>query len=392
MTKGRVAITGATGILGSWVLAEALRRGYSPVAIMRDKSIDDARLRLKAVLGLTAMKDAERDVEIMIGDSTKEGLGLSSTDATSLLHSIDAFIHCAACTSFSPAQDDEVLATNVGGTSNVLRFVEQMDVPLYHVSTAYVCGKRTGTIAERDLDHDAGYNNTYERSKNEAERLVRSAFTEGRAAGAVFRPGIIVGASDSAHICQFSNFYNMLQAIEYSVVRAARNGKCVRIAGDASCTKNLIPVDWSARQLWDAIETEGANGATHHLTNPTPPTMSFIVEWLNELFADRGVSIQMLPALDDADGHIKRATKPFEGYLLEEPIFDRENMDRATRHGAPCPEFTAEFMTKLYHYAKSQQWRSIFDTRRRSGHSTNGASNRLHVPVADREPQATPSI
>jgi thioester reductase-like protein len=357
------------------------------VAIMRDKSIEDARLRLKAVLGLAAMKDAERDVEIMIGDSTKEGLGLSSNDAADMRHSIEAFIHCAACTSFSPAQDEEVLATNIGGASNVLKFVEQMDAPLYHVSTAYVCGKRAGTISEHDLDHDAGYNNTYERSKNEAEQLVRSAFSEGRVTGAVFRPGIIVGASSTGHICQFSNFYNMLQAIEYGVGRAARNGKVVRIAGDDSCTKNLIPVDWSANQLWDAIETEGANAATHHLTNPTPPTMSFIVRWLNELFADRGVSIQMLPTLDDADGLIKRATKPFEGYLLEEPVFDRANMDRATSHGAPCPEVTAEFMTKLYRYAKSQQWRSIFDIRRRRGQSANGVSKRSHVPVADRQPK-----
>jgi len=386
MSQGRIALTGATGILGSWVLAEALRRGYSPVAIMRDRSVSDAQSRLKAVLAIAGLHDAEHDVEVVIGDSTKEGLGLSAADTNSVQRSIDGFIHCAACTSFSPAQDDEVLSTNVGGTKNILQFMEQTDAPLYHVSTAYVCGRRTGTIAEGDLEHDAGYNNTYERSKNEAERLVRSAFAAERVSGAVFRPGIIVGAGSSAQICQFSNFYNMVQAIEYGAIRAQRNGRCVRIVGDASCTKNLVPVDWSAQQLWDAIEADGDSGATYHMTNPKPPTMSFIVRWLNEMFADRGVHVEMLPALNDSDALMKRATKPFEGYLLEEPVFDRANMDRATRHGIPCPEFTTAFMTKLIQYAKSQQWRSVFDVRRKGQRApsqltaSQDAAN-LRIPV-----------
>jgi len=59
-----------------------------------------------------------------------------------------------------------------------------------------------------------------------------------------------------------------------------------------------------------------------------------------------------------------RATKHFEGYVLDAPVFDRTNMDRATRQGTPCPEITAEFMTALFEYGKSQQWRSVFDPRR----------------------------
>ena len=155
--------------------------------------------------------------------------------------------------------------------------------------------------------------------------------------------------------------------------------RSVRIVGDGSCTKNLVPVDWSAQQLWDAIETDGVSGRTYHMTNPTPPTMSFIVRWLNALFAERGVRVEMLPSLDDADAMMKRATKPFEGYLLEEPVFDRANMDRATRHGGVCPDFTLDFMTMLYDYAKSQQWRSIFDARRGE---TRAASRRVSTSRA----------
>ncbi len=380
MSSGRIALTGATGILGSWVLAEALRRGYEPVAIMRDRTTEDARIRLGAVLGLAGLPNAERDVEVIRGDSTKEGLGLSPADLSSVRRSLDGFIHCAACTSFSPAQDKEVLETNIGGAKNVIQFAAENDVPLYHVSTAYVCGRQTGTIMEHDLRHNAGYNNTYERSKNEAERIVGKAFENGRAHGTILRPGIIVGASESGRICQFSNFYNMLQAIEYGAIRAIRNGKCVRIVGDGACTKNLVPVDWSAQQLWDAIETEGPSNATYHMTNPNPPTMSFIVSWLNELFAESRVRVEMRSALDDSDGLMKRATKPFEGYLTEEPVFDRTNMDRATRLSAQCPEITPSFMTELFHYAKAQQWRSVFDVRKRRD-AVSGISEPIVQPA-----------
>lgn len=374
MSQGRFVLTGATGILGSWVLAEGIRRGYSPIAIMRDRSIDAARGRLKSVLEIAGLRGAESDVDVVIGDSTKENLGLHDADVKRLHGSLDGLIHCAACTSFSPSQDEEVNATNIGGTTNVLQLAERTCAPLYHVSTAYVCGRRTGTVMESDLEHGAGYNNTYERSKNSAEQFVRTAFKTDQVRGAVFRPGIIVGATQSGRICQFSNFYSMLQAIEFGVRRAQRNGKVVRIAGDGACTKNLVPVDWAASQLWGAIEAEGPSCATYHLTNPAPPTMSFIVEWLNELFDDKGVRVEMLPVLDESDGLMQRATKPFEGYLLEEPVFDRTNMDRATGYGTPCPEFTAEFMTALFRYAQSQQWRSVLDARRREDVLADGAS------------------
>ncbi len=393
MSRGRILLTGATGILGSWVLAESLRRGYSPVAVMRDRSITDARARLKAVLGLAGIHGGEHDVEILTGDSTKENLGLSATDIAGMRRSLDGIIHCAACTSFSPEQDEEVLTTNIGGTKNVLSLAVQTDAPLFHVSTAYVCGRRSGRIAERDLEHDAGYNNTYERSKNEAEGLVRAAFTRGDVHGAVYRPGIIVGATDGGRICQFSNFYKLLQAIDYGAPRARRNGSNFRLFGDPACTINLVPVDWSANQLWDGIETEGASGKSYHMTNHAPPTMEFIVEWLNSLLGDSGVRIELSPDIEEQDAVIRRATKHFEGYVLDEPVFDRKNMNRATPTGGECPEIDTEFLASLFSYGKSQGWRNIFDVRRRDAQPVNGAAKHLgrpHAVAMHRQPQVTP--
>ena len=49
---------------------------------------------------------------------------------------------------------------------------------LLHVSTAYVAGRRTGEIGEDDLSDRFGFENDYERTRYEAERLVRFAATD----------------------------------------------------------------------------------------------------------------------------------------------------------------------------------------------------------------------
>src|ERR1700739_1901309 len=84
---------------------------------------------------------------------------------------------------------------NIGGTANVLALIGQTGrapIPLLHLSTAYVCGKRSGPVAEGELDVGQRFANGYESSKAEAERLVRAAQQQGGIT-AVARPSSVVG-------------------------------------------------------------------------------------------------------------------------------------------------------------------------------------------------------
>jgi len=65
-----------------------------------------------------------------------------------------------------------------------------------HWSTAMVSGDRRGTFYEEDLDAGQKFHNDYERTKYEAEKLVRSAMRQ--LPITVLRPGIIVGDSRTA--------------------------------------------------------------------------------------------------------------------------------------------------------------------------------------------------
>ena len=68
-----------------------------------------------------------------------------------------------------------------------------------------MAGGRSGAVAEADLTGEYGFSCTYELSKYEGECLVQAAKSE--LPISVFRPGMIVGASDTGEIRTFNTFY-----------------------------------------------------------------------------------------------------------------------------------------------------------------------------------------
>ena len=82
---------------------------------------------------------------------------------------------------------------------------------LVHVSTAYVSGRHAGEFGEQDLDVGQEFRNTYERSKHEAERLLRGADDLPLA---VARPSIVVGHSASGWTSAFNVLYWPMRAFE----------------------------------------------------------------------------------------------------------------------------------------------------------------------------------
>jgi len=375
-----VLLTGATGILGSWILNEALERGYSPAVLMRDEDRPHAERRLDAVLRLLGKQDLRREVEIVQGDARQPNLGLDPADARRLRNSAGAFIHCAASTSFNPKDDVNLWETNVSGVQNVLDFVTDSDMALYHVSTAYVAGSRRDASYERELDVGQEFNNTYERSKCTSEQMVRDAFAAGQTYGAIFRPSIIVGATDHGKICDFQNFYGFLRLVDMASSRKPHEYCRIRLEGNADATTNLVPVDWTARALWHIVETEGDRCQTYHLTNPYPETVGRLKEWVNDIIRESNTEFEVVHVLDGTptalEGIAHSAFQHYRVYLKHQPEFDRTNTERATQMAVPFPKLGPELYRKLLNYARSQRWRGAL-----SRHSLNSIPHRDAVAV-----------
>ena len=136
------------------------------------------------------------EVAALRGDVRQPGLGLDETTLAEIVAGLDLVIHGAAATGFNLGER-VYREVNIGGTANVLALIGQggqAPIPLLHLSTAYVCGERSGPVAEGELDVGQCFANGYESSKAEAERLVRAAQQHG-GISAVARPSIVVGAT-----------------------------------------------------------------------------------------------------------------------------------------------------------------------------------------------------
>ena len=163
-------------------------------------------------------------------------------------------IHSAASVAFD-LPIEEARAINVEGTQRVLDFAGA--VPglqrVTYVSTAYVAGDRRGTAYEDDRETGA-FRNTYERSKHEAEALVRSSTLP----WTIARPSIVVGESTTGWTASFNVLYGPLRAFDagaYPVLPARRRSPV-----------DVVSIDYVADAVAALAHHPEAAGGTFHLT------------------------------------------------------------------------------------------------------------------------------
>jgi nucleoside-diphosphate-sugar epimerase len=177
-----------------------------------------------------------------------------------------------------------------------------------HFSTAYVAGKRTGTILEQPVHDPDAVNNPYEESKLRAELLV-SQVKDRRVW--IFRPGIVIGHSRTLATLSTAGLYD-------SVVNLARGKRAgvEKLLGDRplhvvrtpSSPVNLIPVDAVVRNAV-RIRFSRSSAEIFHLTNATPPTLEDVTRVVCE-----ALDVRPPVYVDSRDG-----LTPIERALADDP-------------------------------------------------------------------------
>jgi thioester reductase-like protein len=240
-------------VLTRW-LERSDRRVY---AIVRAESDEAARERLRPGLA-SAFGDegAEPNGRLvaLAGDLEQPDLGLPEDKLERLAREVGIVIHSAASVSFTLGLE-ESRQINVEGTRHMLDFAERCeDLERFtYVSTAYVAGTHPGVFREDQLEEGQEFRNAYERSKFEAERLVR-----GRAhmlPVQVLRPSIVVGERPSGWTSSFNVLYGPLKAFA--------RGSFPAVPARSDAPVDVVPVDYVA----DAAYELSANGpeGTYHL-------------------------------------------------------------------------------------------------------------------------------
>jgi thioester reductase-like protein len=138
---------------------------------------------------------------------------------------------------------------------------------LAHISTAHIAGKRTGLVTEDELEHSAGFVNSYEQSKYEAEQFLRARM--GELPIAVYRSSTLIG--DSRGVVRQFNFFHI-------AMRFAYHGLIPALPGVPEGHIDFIPVDYAALAISHLVDNNFRPGTTYHIC--AEPARSFTLQGL----------------------------------------------------------------------------------------------------------------
>jgi thioester reductase-like protein len=358
-----ILLTGATGLLGRYLLRDLLASGRSVSVLVRDAPEAPAAERVAELVafGSEALGRQLPLPFVLSGELRRPGLGLGPAERHRLATGCGTVIHAAASVHFQPSRDGEPWATNVDGTQHLLDLCRSMGIgELHHVSTAFVCGDRKGPVSEEDLDRGQRFHNAYEASKFEAERRVR------RASGVhatIYRPSVIVGDSRTGYTCTYHGIYRFLH-LAARLAEATRGGGVrprrlpLRLPFSGEEPHNLVPVDWVARAIVDVLGRPRWHGRTYHLAGTDPVQSRVIKETAEKVLRLAGVEWAGAQELADPT-HLERLfldnLRDYWPYLRGDAIFACRNAGTALAH-LPPPRVDGPMLARLIRFAELDQW------------------------------------
>jgi thioester reductase-like protein len=354
-------LTGSTGLLGSYLVRDLLlARRRLALIVRRDRKrsaasrVDGVVQQWEESLGMSLPRPV-----VFEGDLHSPLCGLSEDDRHWIHWNCGELLNNAASLSFRGTdRNAEPWLTNVAGTRNVLDLARATGIEhFHHVSTAYVCGLRSGAVLENELDVGQPFGNDYEVSKVEAEKLVRSA--DHLASATVYRPSIIVGDSRTGFTSTYHGFFAGLRLGHTLLTRVAigstSSPAMLGLLGvDPADRKNFVPVDWVAKVITHAVQTPDARGRTLHVTHPEPVSMLAVGRVIQE--AVERYSQAASP--DDPDlcdeqwfaDNLRTQLDVYQSYFRNDPVFDRSNTDAIAGH-LPCPALDDATLLRMSKHA-----------------------------------------
>lgn len=186
-------ITGASGLLGSYLIRQLLSEGEQVVALYRNGK------------GNLTKEEADK-VEWVRGDIFDVCL------LQDVMYDCRRVYHCAGLVSFSPGRAGDLMKINVEGTANVVNVALETGIEkLVHVSSVAALGrKRNNQVVTENMRWDDQSNpSVYGKTKYLAELEVWRAVAEGLNA-VIVNPVIILGKGnwETGSSATFRNAYN----------------------------------------------------------------------------------------------------------------------------------------------------------------------------------------
>jgi NAD(P)-dependent dehydrogenase (short-subunit alcohol dehydrogenase family) len=275
-------VTGATGFIGRFVVANLLKRG-EPVYVLVRKTSAKKLAALREYWGAD-----EKQVIGVIGDLGKKNLGVADADLKKLKGKIRHFFHLAAIYDLEASAEDQQVA-NVEGTRHAVQFAEAVQAGCFHqVSSIAAAGLYEGVFREDMFEEAEELDHPYFRTKHDSEGIVRR---ECKRPWRIYRPSAVVGHSKTGFIDKIDGPYYFFKTLQ-----KLRNvlPPWMPMIGLEGGRLNVVPVDFVADAIDHIAHKRGLDGQCFHLTDPEPDRIG---EVLN-IFARAGHAPQMTMRLN----------------------------------------------------------------------------------------------
>ncbi|MBW4537465.1 MAG: amino acid adenylation domain-containing protein [Pleurocapsa minor HA4230-MV1] len=357
-----IFLTGATGFLGAFLLAELLRQTEADIyCLVRADNLAEGKQKIEQSLVnyLLWQDDFIARIIPVLGDLSQPFLGLSDAKFQSLATAIDLIYHNGAWVHHAMPYST-LKAANVLGTKEILRLASTEKIkPVHFISTISVFSgvNNSGSqvISEiAKIDNFAAPEGGYVQSKWVADKLVNLARDRGLPV-IIYRPGGISGDSTTGVFNPHDFLYRLLIG-------------CIELGAipQGDFLDSLMPVDYVSQAIVSISRQPESLGKAFHLVNRDRLDFNILTNLirafgyeLQELNQDRWQA--KLTAI--AENQLEHPLYPLISLLSSDkdsgnapPLqFDCQNTLQAlAKTGISCPAMDEKLLrTYLYYLSKN---------------------------------------
>ena len=277
-------VTGATGFIGKFLVKNLLKREGTIYVLVRKNSVK----KLEALYPWWGLDEKQKRIVPISGDLGKSRLGVAAADLTKLKGKVSHLFHLAAIYDLAADTASQQVA-NIDGTRNAVEFAEAIKAGCFHhTSSIAAAGLYDGTFREDMFEEAEELDHPYFRTKHDSEAIVRN---ECKTPWRVYRPGMVVGHSETGEIDKIDGPYYF-----FKLIQKMRNAlpSWVPTIGIEGGRINVIPVDYVVDAMDYIAHKKGLDGGCFHLTDPEPMRIGEILN----LFAKAAHAPQMTMRLN----------------------------------------------------------------------------------------------